>query len=193
MTVESKAPTEILQSSQVASPELEAVAKQLKKQGKKIKDRVQDYFVRLPSASLFNSRDSQHFYKQANNADKRLENGLRNQIEEVSKDKKLTSEKAMLIRGICAGTIRELNHGITRVHPNNQPFVGQLARRIIMFGTEISDKHFRNSQGNPQIVDRDWLREFAMDLYGLEYTYRLGELGDKLRQFVENPPTQLAD
>ena len=193
MTVESQPPTEIPKSTQVAPPESETVTKLLKKQGKKIENRAQDYLARLPKSQLFNPRDSQGFYKQAEDADKRLEYDLKRQIWKILEDKKLTAEKAMLIRGICAGTIRELNHGISKVHPNSLPFVGQLTRHIIILGTEISNKHFRDQQGNPQIVDRDWLREFSMDLWGLEYTYRLDELGDKLRQYVENPPTQPAN
>ena len=192
MTVESQPPTEIPKSTQVAPPESETVTKLLKKQGKKIENRAQDYLARLPKSQLFNPRDSQGFYKQAEDADKRLEYDLKRQIWKISEDEKLTAGKAMLIRGICAETIKELNKGIIRVHPNSQQFVGHLTRRIIMFGTEISNRYFRDQQGNPQIVDRDWLREFAMDLCELKYTSRRGELETKLKQFVENPPTQPA-
>ena len=193
MAVESKPPAEIPKSTQAASPESEAVNKLLKNQANNIKHWVTSYCSSLPRSSLFNPRDSKGFYEQADDADKRLEHDLKRQIWKISEDEKLTAEKAMLIRGICAETIKELNKGVPSVHPNSQQFVGQLARRIIMFGTEISNRHFRDPQGNPQIVDRDWLREFSMDLWGLEYTYRLDELGDKLRQYVENPPTQPAN
>ena len=193
MNVESQVDTEILPSTQAASPESEVVSKLLKKQDNKIKEWVANYFSRLPKSRLLSPREYQGFYKEADDADRRLENDLERQIWKILEDKKLTAEKAMLIRGICAGTIRELNHGISKVHPNSLPFVGQLTRHIIILGTEISNKHFRDQQGNPQIVDRDWLREFAMDLWGLKYTSRLGELETKLKQFVENPPTQPAD
>ena len=99
----------------------------------------------------------------------------------------------MLIRGICTETIKELNKGVPSVHPNSQQFVGQLARRIIMFGTEISNRHLRDAEENPMVIDRDWLREFAMDLWGLKYTYQRDELETKLKQFIENPPAQPAD
>ena len=190
MNLESESSGEIAKKPQAESPETETVAKLLKKQDKRIKDRAQDYLARLPRSSLFNPRGFGGFYRQANNADKRLENDLKRHIWKISYDEKLITGKAMLIRGICAETISELNRGITKVHPNSQQFIGQLERRIIMFGTEISNKHFRDQQGNPQIIDRDWIREFAMDLHSLKYTYRLEEMEDKLRQYVDNPPTQ---
>lgn len=193
MAVESRSPTEIAQSTQVASPESEAVSKLLKKQDNKIKHWVASYFSRLPRSSLFNPRDSQEFYKQVDNADKRLEFDLKRQIWKISEDEKLTFGKAMLIRGICAETIKQLNQGLIEVHPNSQQFVGQLERRVIIFGTEISNRHFRDSQGNPVMVDRDWLREFAMDLLELKYASQRGELGIKLKQYERNPPTQPAD
>ena len=193
MTVESRPPTEILQGTHVAPPESEVVTGLLKKRGKEIEGWVANYFSRLPKSQLLNQRDSQGFYKQVEDANMRLENDLKKQINKISEDKKLTAGKAMLVRGICTETIKELNKGVPSVHPNSQQFVGQLARRIIMFGTEISESLLHNAQGNPVTIDRDWLREFAMDLCTLEYTYRLDELGNKLKQYVENPPTQPAD
>lgn len=181
------------ESQEGTSAEIEVVERQRKKESKKIQNRVLNYLARLPASQLLDPRDSEKAYKEVKDADREFESDLMKHIAKLLAKSKSSSVKSMLVRGVCADTIRELNSNLLEVHPNSQAFVGQLLRRIIICGTEISEIHLRDPQGNPQIVDRRWLREFAMELNCLDYKERLGDLSAKLRCYVDNPPIQPAD
>lgn len=193
MPVESKPHTETPIDLGIIPPGFEEKSGFLKSEVKKIQDWTQDYLARLPQFLLLHPRDSEYFYKKTKNADERLENKFRKHLEKISRDKKLTVDKAAFIRWVCAVSIWELNRRLAGIHLNSHGFVGQLTRRLVLFTAEVSNHHTQDLQGHKMVIGREWLGELTMDLCGLEYTYRLPDLRTKLRQFVQNPSLEPAE
>jgi|SRR3989344_1419236 len=173
----------------ITPPALELKSLNLPHEQAKIGSRVNDSLRELPKSPPILGNESR-FYERINQAEDELLKEFKKQAIKFSTNKKVPVDRSILVRWCAASTIQELNRGTKSVHPSCHESVGQISRRILLSATEMSNKHLQDQQGNTAIVDREWSREFSMELFNLNYPSRPVDLTIKLRQYVENPPTQ---
>ena len=176
----------------ITPPALELKSLNLPHEQAKIGSRISDYLHNLPKSAPILGNENQ-LYERINEAEDELLKQFKKQAIKFLTKKKVPVDRSMLVRWYAASMIQELNRGIKSVHHSCLGSVGQISRRILLSATEMSNKHLQNQQGNTVIVDREWSREFSMELFNLNYPSRPVDLTIRLRQYVENPPTQPAE
>ena len=177
---------------EITPPALEIKSLNLPHEQAKIGGKVNDYLGDLPKSPPILGKESR-FYQRINQAEDELLKEFRKQAIKFSTKKKVPVDRSMLVRWYAASMIQELNRGIKSVHHSCLGSVGQISRRILLAATEMSNKHSQDQRGNTVIVDREWSREFSMEPFNLNYPSRPVDLTIRLRQYVENPPTQPAE
>ena len=176
----------------ITPPALELKSLNLPHEQAKIGSRITNYLGDLPKSPPILGNESR-FYQRINQAEDELLKEFRKQAIKFSTKKKVPVDRSMLVRWYAASMIQELNRGIKNVHHSCLESVGQISRRILLSATEMSNKHLQDEQGNTVIVDREWSRKFSMELFNLRYPSKPVDLTIRLRQYVENPPTQPAE
>ena len=177
---------------EITPPALEIKSLNLQHEQAKIGGRVNDYLRELPNSAPILGNESR-FYERINQAEDELLKQFKKQAIKFSTKKKVPVDRSMLVRWYAASMIQELNRGTKSVHHSCLESVGQISRRILLSATEMSNKHLQDEHGNTVIVDREWSREFSMELFNLRYPSKPVDLTIRLRQYVENPPLQAVD